>query len=295
MRIGAVFPQTEIGNDAAAIRDFAQATEALGYAHLRFYEHVLGADPNRPGGWTGPSTKETPFHEPFVTLGFLAAHTTNLELVTGVIILPQRQTALVAKQAAEVDILSGGRLRLGVGTGWNAVEYEALNEDFHTRGLRQEEQVALIRELWANETVDFDGTWHRIEKAGINPRPSRRIPIWFGGRAGAVLRRAARMGDGWMPMGAAEAVREDIHRLRSYLGEYKRDLASFGIDLQVPEPGGDPESWRRELQAWRENGATHLSVRTMGGGYSGVGEHIVALRRYMEAVRDAGFPSSFHD
>ena len=287
MRIGTVFPQTEIGNDPVAIRDFAQAAEALGYAHLRLYEHVLGVDPDRHGGWTGPSTKDTPFHEPFVTLGFLAAHTTTLELVTGVIILPQRQTALVAKQAAEVDILSGGRLRLGVGTGWNAVEYEALNEDFHTRGQRQEEQVALLRELWANETVEFNGSWHRVEGAGINPRPSHRIPIWFGGRAEAVLRRAARMGDGWMPTGATEAVREDIHRLRTYLRKYERDPASFGIDPQVPEPGGDPARWRRDLRAWGETGATHISVQTMGGGYQ-IGEHIAAIRRYMEAVRDAG-------
>ena len=185
-----------------------------------------------------------------------------------------------------MDILSGGRLRLGVGIGWNAVEYGALNEDFHTRGRRQEEQVALLRELWANETVDWDRTWHRIEKAGINPRPSRQIPIWFGGRAEATLRRAARMGDGWMPMGAAEAVRGDIHRLRTYLGEYERDSDSFGIDPQVPEPGGNPERWRHDLHAWGEIGATHISVRTMGGGYSGAGEHIAAIRRYMEAVKE---------
>ena len=259
---------------------------------MLLYDHVLGADPHRPGGWTGPYTMDTPFHEPFVTLGFLAAHTTTLELVTGVIILPQRQTALVAKQAAEVDILSGGRLRLGVGIGWNAVEYGALNEDFHTRGRRQEEQVALLRELWANESVDWDRTWHRIDKAGINPRPSRQIPIWFGGRVEATLRRAARMGDGWMPMGAADAVGEDIHRLRTYLREYERDSDSFGIDPQVAEPGGDPERWRGDLHAWGEIGATHISVRTMGGGYSGAGEHIAAIRRQRAVILNAPEPRS---
>ncbi|MCZ6707661.1 MAG: LLM class F420-dependent oxidoreductase, partial [Chloroflexi bacterium] len=180
------------------------AVEAMGLTHLLIYDHVVGADPSRFGDRQVPYTKDSMFHEPFVTLGYLAASTTSIELVTGVIILPQRQTVLVAKQAAQVDVLSGGRLRLGIGTGWNHVEYEALNENFHNRGKRQEEQVALLRALWADEVVDFEGTWHTVHQAGINPRPKRPIPIWFGGAHPALIDRAARIGDGWMPQVPAD-------------------------------------------------------------------------------------------
>ena len=198
MELGAVFPQTEIGDDPAAVRDFAQAVEGMGLTHLLIYDHVVGAAADRFERQV-PYTKDSMFHEPFVTLGYLAACTTTIELVTGVIILPQRQTVLVAKQAAEVDVLSGGRLRLGVGTGWNHVEFEALNENFHNRGKRQEEQVALMRALWADEIIDFEGNWHSVRQAGINPRPKGTIPIWFGGRDDRLVTRAARIGDGWMP------------------------------------------------------------------------------------------------
>ena len=167
MKIGVVFPQTEIGNDPLVIRDYAQTAEGLGYSHLLAYDHVLGANPQRPGGWSGPYTYQTPFHEVFVLLSYLAGVTQKLELVTGIVILPQRQTALVAKQTASLDVLSGGRLRLGVGLGWNEVEYAALNEDFHDRGKRMEEQVALLRRLWTEPLVDFKGTWHTIPDAGI--------------------------------------------------------------------------------------------------------------------------------
>ena len=208
MRIGVVFPQTELGSDPIVIRDYAQTAEGLGFTHLLAYDHVLGANPDRPGGWSGPYTHLTPFHEVFVLLSYLAGVTRQLELVTGIVILPQRQTALVAKQTATLDVLSGGRLRLGVGLGWNEVEYTALNENFHTRGKRMEEQVALLRRLWTEPLVDFKGNWHTIPDAGINPLPIQRpIPVWFGGMTEAAMRRIARLADGWIILhrSAAEA------------------------------------------------------------------------------------------
>ena len=199
MRIGAVLPTTEIGSDPAALRDFAQAVEALGFSQLLLYDHVLGADPDRPGGWQGPYTIAHPFHEVFVTIAYLAAATTTLEFATCVLVLPQRQTALVAKQAAQLAVLSGDRFRLGIGSGWNYVEYEALDQNFHNRGRRQEEQVALMRRLWTEPVVDFQGEFHTVSRAGIDPRPRRPIPVWFGGSAEPQLKRAARIGDGWSP------------------------------------------------------------------------------------------------
>jgi probable F420-dependent oxidoreductase len=183
MKIGAVYPQTEYGNDPVAIRDYAQTAEGLGFSHVVAYDHILGANPNRPGGWQGPYTYQSAFQEPFVLFSFMAAATHTLEFTPGIIILPQRQTALVAKQAATLDVLSGGRLRLGVGLGWNEVEYISLGEDFHTRGQRIEEQLLLLRQLWTQPLVEFSGSWHTIPDAGINPLPVQRpIPIWFGGR-----------------------------------------------------------------------------------------------------------------
>src|SRR5262250_1474052 len=207
MQYGVVFPQTEFGNDPLAIKDYAQTADGLGYDYLLVYDHVLSAHPDRGRKLTGPYTHEHPFHEPFVFFGYLAAVTTRLQLTTGIIILPQRQTALVAKQAAEIDVLSGGRLRLGIGLGWNQVEYEALNQDFHTRGRRSEEQIEVLRLLWTEETVTYSGRWHRISHAGLNPRPIQRpIPIWIGSGAPqmplppeAGMRRIARLADGWFP------------------------------------------------------------------------------------------------
>ena len=189
MRIGVVFPQTELGGDPGAVRAYGQRAEELGFAHLLAYDHVVGADPQVHQGWSGPYDIDTTFHEPLVMFGYLAAVTTTLELVTGVIILPQRQTALVAKQAAEIDLLSGGRLRFGVGIGWNAVEYEALGEDFGNRGRRSEEQVELLRLLWTQRSVTFDGRYHQVTGAGIAPMPVQRpIPLWIGGRLPARIR-----------------------------------------------------------------------------------------------------------
>jgi probable F420-dependent oxidoreductase len=189
MRLGTIFPQTEIGSDPVAVRDFVQAAEDLGYDHLIVFDHVLGADTSHYTDWQGPYTKDDMFHEPMVLFGYLAAMTQKLELVTAVIILGQRSTALVAKQAAEVDVLSQGRLRLGIGTGWNPVEYEALNENFHDRGKRSEEQIEVMRALWTQDVVNFEGRWHTIRHAGINPLPVQQpIPVWLGGRAEAVVR-----------------------------------------------------------------------------------------------------------
>ncbi len=285
MKIGVVFPQTEIGNDPVAIRDFAQAVEGMGFHHLLVYDHVLGADRDRPGGFAGPYDKDTPFHEPFVLFGHLAAVTSTLELVTGVIILPQRQTALVAKQAAEVDVLSGGRLRLGVGTGWNAVEYEALGEEFGNRGRRQEEQVALLRALWSEDVVDFSGEWHRVTRAGINPRPTRPIPVWFGGQADALLERAARVGDGWFPLlPPDERGRTAVEKIRKHLAAAGRDPAQFGIEPQARIAGGNPDRWRKQADAWRELGATHISIVTMGAELGSPDQHLEAARSYKDAL-----------
>src|SRR5947209_9871610 len=201
MRIGVVFPQTEIGADAGAVRAYAEHVEGLGFAYLLAYDHVVGADPAVHLGWKGPYDVHSTFHEPLVTFGYLAAITSTLELVTGVLILPQRQTVLVAKQAAEVDLLSGGRLRVGVGLGWNAVEYEALGEDISTRGKRCEEQVALMRRLWSEPSVTYSGRYHRVTGAGLAPLPLQRpIPVWFGASSPPALRRAGRLGGGWVPM-----------------------------------------------------------------------------------------------
>ena len=283
MNVGVVFPQVEIGQDPVAIRDYAQAVEALGYTHILVFDHVLGANPERPGGWKGPYTFKHTFHEPFVLFGFLAAATRRVELVTGILILPQRQTALVAKQAASVDILSGGRLRLGVGVGWNAVEFEALGENFKNRGKRIEEQIDVMRALWTKELLTFEGQWHRIPDAGINPLPNRRpIPIWMGGESDVVVKRAARMADGWMPHfrpGAeAQAI---VDRLHGTIKDAGRDPAKFGIEGRMTLSQGPPQQRIKELAAWRAmRGVTHLCVHTVGLGLKTPGEHVKALEDF---------------
>lgn len=288
MRIGTVFPQTEIGADAAGVRDYAQAIENLGFTHLLAYDHVLGAEPT--GRSIPPSafsyTETTPFHEVFVLFGYLAGLTRDLELVSGVIILPQRQTALVAKQAAEIDILSSGRLRLGVGIGWNPVEYEALNENFHNRGRRIEEQVEVLRKLWTERNVVFHGRWTNIDRAGINPLPIQRpIPVWFGGMADAALQRIARVADGWMPnRRPPEGWGPVLEKMRGYLRDAGRDEATFGIEARINAGTGTPDQWRAEAEEWRKLGATYLDVNTMGGGLQGPQQHVDRLREVAEAL-----------
>ena len=283
MQIGAIFPQTEIGSDPSVIRDFAQTAEGLGYSHILAYDHVLGALPEREPRLWGPYTHESAFHEPFVLFGYLAAITERVELVTGVIILPQRQTALVAKQAAEVDILSGGRLRLGIGTGWNYVEYDSLNEDFGNRGKRQEEQVEVLRQLWDEPIVDFDGNWHRIDRAGLKPLPGRRIPIWFGGFSDPAFRRAARIGDGFVFGNGSPDARNTVETIRGYLQEEGRDPGSFGFEAMM-NYGDGPENWAAEVERWRETGVGYVSMRTMNAGLESPRDHIEALERYWREV-----------
>ena len=286
MRIGVVFPQTEIGNDPLAIRDYAQTAEGLGFSHVLVYDHVLGANPDRPGGWTGPYTHQTPFHEVFVLLGYLAGLTHHLELVTGILILPQRQTALAAKQAASLDVLSGGRVRLGVGLGWNEVEYISLNEDFHNRGKRLEEQVMLMRRLWTEPLIDFKGKWHTIPDAGINPLPVQRpIPVWFGGMAEAALQRAARLADGWMALlpSAADA-KPALEKLYRFLDEAGRSRSEFGLEPRISYGAGDPAAWETALKDWQGAGASHLSFNSMGSGFKSPAEHIAAIRKFANAA-----------
>ncbi|HEX7037150.1 MAG TPA: LLM class F420-dependent oxidoreductase [Pseudomonadales bacterium] len=286
MEFGAVFPHNEIGTDPGAIRAFAQGVEALGATHLLIYDHVLGADPNRPGGWRGPYDKDVAFHEPFTTFAFLAAVTEKLELVTTVLILPQRQTALVAKQAAEVAILSRDRFRLGVGTGWNQVEYEALNEDFRTRGRRQEEQVELLRRFWTEDTFTFRGEFHTVTAAGINPRPSRPIPIWFGGSAPKLLERCARLGDGWIPlMGPTDAARDAIDTIRRHRESAGRSMTGFGIQAQAQYKGGNPDRWHSHAGKWRQLGATHVAIATHNAGPTTVDGHLKRVEEYLTAVK----------
>ncbi len=286
MKIGAVFPQTEFGNDFVALRDYTQTVEALGYTHILAYDHVLGANPNRPGGLQGPYTDKTPFHEPFVLFSFMAAVTQKLEFATGIIILPQRQTALVAKQAATLDVLSGGRLRVGIGIGWNEVEYMALGEDFHNRGKRIEEQVDLLHQLWTQPLVTFQGQWHTVPDAGLNPLPVQQpIPIWFGGQADAVMRRVAKTGAGWMPnyRSAADA-QPTLAILDRYLAEAGRTRAEIGIEPHLNYGDGQPEGWRTAMEAWAATGATHFSINTMGCGFTTPAQHLAALRRFAELM-----------
>ena len=284
MKIGLVFPQTEIGNDPLAIRDYAQTAEGLGFTHILAYDHVLGANPQRPGGWAGPYTYRSPFHEVFVLFSYLAGITRRLELVTGILILPQRQTALVAKQAASLDLLSGGRLRLGVGLGWNEIEYISLDEDFHNRGKRIEEQVLLLRRLWSEPLVDFQGNWHTIPDAGVNPLPVQRpIPVWFGGHAEPVLRRVARMGDGWMPnyRNFVDA-RPTLALLDRCLAEAGRSRSQIGIEPRIYYGTGDAKAWEAAMHGWQAEGATHLSLNTMGSGFKTPQEHIQAIQKFAE-------------
>lgn len=255
MRLNAIFPTRDIGTDPARIRDWAQAAEALGYHYIEMPDHVFGAAARE--GWTPLYDEKDPFHETFVTLGYLAAVTKTIRLSTGILIAPQRQTGLIAKQAAELDLLSGGRLRLGIGVGWNPVEYEALGTDWTTRGARQAEQIEVMRRLWCEERVDYHGRFHELRGVGILPRPVQRpIPIWLGGASDAVVRRAARLADGWMPIIAPDAVAEEkLEQLRAELKRHGRDPAAFGIEawLRMSEP--DLERWAQAVQGWNRLGA----------------------------------------
>jgi probable F420-dependent oxidoreductase len=278
VKVGVVFPQTEIGAEVAAVRAYAEGIEALGFSHLLAYDHVLGADPAVHQGWSGPYDIRTTFHEPMVLFGFLAA-ATSLELVTGIVILPQRQTALVAKQAAEVDLLTGGRFRLGIGLGWNAVEYEALGRNFSNRGTRVVEQVALLRRLWTEQSVTYESAHEKVTGAGLSPLPIQRpIPIWFGARSPVALRRAGRLADGWFPQ---DAPGPDLDKNRAIVEggavEAGRDPSSLGMEGRVSWGEGGAEQLVELIGRWREAGASHVSINTMGAGLGPVEGHLSVL------------------
>lgn len=287
MKLGVVFPQSEMATDAVSVRDFAQAAQDLGYDHLLTYDHVLGADPMVHASGQDRYTLDAVHHEPFVLFGYLAAVAPRLDLATCVLVLPQRQTALVAKQAAEVDVLSGGRLRLGIGIGRNAIEYGALGKDFRNRGRRLEEQVALLRKLWTEPSVTFDGEFERVVAAGINPMPLQRpIPVWIGGSSEPALRRAACLGDGVFL--ASQPVEGGwpamLRRMRAWRAEAGQDPDRFGVEARIAVGKGSPDDWRRRAEDWRGSGASHLAVVSAGAGLHGVDAHVQRLREAREAL-----------
>jgi probable F420-dependent oxidoreductase len=278
------FPQTELGGDPGAVRAYGERVEELGFSHILVYDHVVGADPAVHEGWNGPYDVHTTFHEPFVMFGYLAGVTRALELVTGVIILPQRQTTLVAKQAAEVDLLSDGRFRLGIGVGWNAVEYEALGEEFGNRGKRSAEQIGLLRRLWTEQSVTFAGDFHTVTGAGIAPLPVQRpIPVWVGAASPPGYTRAGRLADGWFPMMTPGPALDEARTIvETAAAEAGRDPAAIGMEGRV--------DWRRDgdavadqLTQWEKSGATHVSINTMGAGLKTVDDHLTALARVAES------------
>jgi len=286
MRIGVVFPQTEIGAIPADLARYATTVEALGFRHLVAYDHVVGGALDEHPELKGRYTSDSMFHEVFVLFGYLAALTTRLEFVSGVLILPQRQTALVAKQAAEVDVLSGGRLRVGVGIGWNALEYEALSENFRNRARRFEEQIALLRALWRENILTFHGDYHTIDHAGILPMPVQQpIPLWIGASAEPAVRRAARLGDGYLattPVGPQlDAI---LGWLTDELDRNGRSLETFGLEGRIGLAQGNEDDWKRQFAFWQEAGASHVSFNTMGGRFGGVDAHLDALERALRAV-----------
>lgn len=294
MKLGVTFPQHIIGGDAALVRDFAQTVEDLGYAHIVAYDHVLGVDPEAYPNWKGPYTSKDLFHDPFTLFSFIAGFTKRIELSPQIVILPQRQTALVAKQAASLDVLSNGRLRLGIGVGWNPVEYEALGENFHNRGKRSEEQIEVMKLLWSQPHVEFEGKYHTIPNAGINPLPVQRpLPVWLGGGADETLDRIGRLGDGWLniyvsPKNAQPA----LDKIRAGAERAKRDPAQIGLDCWTGF-GGSPDEWRNTIEGWRKLGATHITLNTAFGrghiqGRAGknAAAHLEIIERYITAVGD---------
>ncbi|HUB45527.1 MAG TPA: LLM class F420-dependent oxidoreductase [Acetobacteraceae bacterium] len=295
MQLGALVPFGDIGGDPSVVRDFAQNVEAMGYDFLEGPDHVLGVNAASRPGWDRNDNNDL-FHDPFVLFGFLAGCTTRLGFSTGVLILPQRQTVLVAKQAACLDVLCGGRFRLGIGVGWNEVEFVGLNENFKNRGRRSEEQVQVMQALWANQHVTFNGKYHTIEDAGINPRPpSGRVPVWYGGHHDLTLPRVAKWGDGWMPNAypPGDEALAIFDRLRSLTHEAGRDPSAVGIEVWTSCGAGTPADWKRDAAFWKKAGASHLCLTTtfnrrthrrIAGGT--VADHLNALQEYRDAIGD---------
>jgi probable F420-dependent oxidoreductase len=283
MEIGVVYPQIELGGRPDAVRQIALAAEELGFDHLVAYDHVLGAvHEDREPPLLGPYTQNDPFHDPLMMFAYLSGLTTRLKFFSGILILPQRQTALVARQVADLDLFSGGRFRLGVGVGWNYVEYDALGQDFATRGARQEEQIALLRRLWTEPVVDFDGRFDRIDRAGTLPTPTRPVPIWLGGWSQTAYKRAARIADGFIFGGRTPDMVETWNRVRQLVADAGRSVDDFGGEAVVFSTQG-PHRVVEHIGAWRDAGGTHASISTMNLGFSSVDQHV----EYLAAVADA--------
>lgn len=275
MKIGVLFPQTEIGPDPAGLRDYAQAVAGCGFDHVVTYEHVLGAVPERlPEGYAPYGIKDA-FHEPFALFSFMAAAAPGLGFATGILVLPQRQTPLVAKQATDLYYKSQENFRLGVGIGWNFAEFEGMGCGFKDRARRMEEQIGVLRRLWTEEVLDFSGHFHQIRGLGLNPRPPRPIPIWLGAAAEPALRRAAVMGDGFFPLRPLEGGWEaTLEKMRGWREKAGLSWASFGIEARL----GVGDGWREQLEGWRELGATHVYLSAMGQGLTGPTAHIRQLQ-----------------
>lgn len=298
MELGALIPLGDIGGEPSAVRDYAQAVEAIGCDFLEAPDHVLGVNAaSRPDWDLSRNTSQDLFHDPFVLFGFLAGCTSKLGFSTGVLIVAQRQTVLVAKQAASLDVLCGGRFRLGIGVGWNETEFVGLNENFRNRGRRSEEQVQVMQALWAQDHVTFKGKYHTIDDAGINPRPtSGRVPIWYGGHHELTLPRIAKWGDGWMPNAYApdRSALEIFDKLRGMIRAEGRDPSAVGIEVWTSCGSGTPADWRKEVAFWKSAGATHICLTTTFNrrhhhriaGHT-TADHLAALRAYKDAVAEA--------
>jgi len=296
MQLGSNLPVGDIGTGPGVIRDYAQAAEALGYSYLLSPDHVLGKNPAAPADGKRVGTTETAYHDPFVLFSFLAGCTQTIGFAVGVLILAQRQAALVAKQAASLDEISGGRFRLGVGVGWNEIEFQGLNENFRNRGKRSEEQVRYMQALWANPHTTFNGEFHQLDDGGINPRPkSGRVPVWFGGHAEATFRRAAQIGDGFMPLAypAGDAALAAFDKLRGLIREAGRKPEDVGIEVWTSPGTGTEDDWRKEIKFWKDAGVTHVTCHTTYASPNhkrlagkSVAEHLAAITRYRAAVAD---------
>ena len=293
MKLGVTFPQNIIGGDPVLVRDFAQTVEGLGYSHIVAYDHVLGVNPEAYPNWKGPYTSQDLFHDPFTLFSFMAGFTDKIEFSPQIVILPQRQAVLVAKQAASLDVLSNGRLRLGIGIGWNHVEYIALDENFKNRGKRSEEQIAVMKALWADPHVVFEGKYHTLPDVGINPLPTKVLEVWLGGGVEATYDRIGRLGDGWLNIYvSANEAQSALDKIQASAEKAGRDPKQIGLECWLG-CSGSPEEWRAEIEAWKEKGATHLTLNTIfnRGHIQGITardakSHLTAIEKYMNGVGD---------
>ena len=275
MKIGAIYPQTELNGDPAGLGAIGPAVEQLGYDYLLMFDHVAGAvREDRKQPLLGPYSHLDPFHDPLVAFAYLAGITGKIELATGILVLPQRQTLLVARQAADVDLISGGRLRLGVASGWNYVEFEALGEDFSARGKRFTEQIPYLRRLWSESPLSFEGDFHHADRIAINPRPNRQIPIFCGGGSTPAFRRAAKLADGFVFSGnLEERILPGWQELQQHLNDEGRNGQPFGAEYLTPD-GSNVQQIVDLINRWQDAGGTHVAIRSMGNGFTQIDQHI---------------------